>query len=578
MVRLHGNWCGPNWTAGQHKPASDLTEEDRNVPAVDALDTACKHHDINLYDEDPEANNKFYEEVKPLGLSGAVAATFVKAGGPPSHSYLRGEDYITPNRPNPRQPNVSPKMTRQDKIKQWRKQQSTKKQKTSKDEIQRKSQNLRDVQRQEDIDVQTRLAEMQAQEYDPYAIENMEEIQHNVLMGTTDHPMRQEDELSSIEYDIGIRPGDDMSLVNMQSTTEEENTESRALTSQASNPVVNGRETAVNYNVRPEMGIFTETRTAYLPLTMYFSFNRCNRISPVVLKLRLNHPYDILKDNTLVVQNCISNGSLRRNKGLSNDMAQINFRDVNEGYLTAKDESMNYVQLYPFPHTVIGATAADNTGTTRHNSYGTIPHSNCRPGYLKWYTALYKMMHTMACDYRITFLNGADNNACTNAVVYEIDESYTAASGTTGLVPTNVAAGRIAHWPRLKKHKILSKHRHDSIGGPYTIQGTWTPKTNTREVVNEESIKTWYPTAAADTAETSPLWVEQKTLLAYSDEFESHYSSFLNVRVDLRYKVQFKDLIPSVRYPYNTETQLNTIWQNQDGLDPELISHIANPL
>ena len=50
IVRIHGNWCGPNWTAGQKKPAKDLTLRDRDVRCTDKLDCACKVHDIDVYE------------------------------------------------------------------------------------------------------------------------------------------------------------------------------------------------------------------------------------------------------------------------------------------------------------------------------------------------------------------------------------------------------------------------------------------------------------------------------------------------------------------------------------------------
>ena len=50
MVKIHGNWCGPDWTAGQVKPAKDITPADYNVRCTDKLDCACKVHDIDVYE------------------------------------------------------------------------------------------------------------------------------------------------------------------------------------------------------------------------------------------------------------------------------------------------------------------------------------------------------------------------------------------------------------------------------------------------------------------------------------------------------------------------------------------------
>lgn len=85
MVRYHGNWCGPGWTAGQYKDASELTQDDRDVEAVDALDQACKEHDINLHDYPEHAdviNKNFIKRASKLGIKGGVAAAAVYIGGP----------------------------------------------------------------------------------------------------------------------------------------------------------------------------------------------------------------------------------------------------------------------------------------------------------------------------------------------------------------------------------------------------------------------------------------------------------------------------------------------------------------
>ena len=52
IVRIHGNWCGPNWTAGQNVDA--LTYKQRggqfDEPCIDKLDCACRKHDRDCAD------------------------------------------------------------------------------------------------------------------------------------------------------------------------------------------------------------------------------------------------------------------------------------------------------------------------------------------------------------------------------------------------------------------------------------------------------------------------------------------------------------------------------------------------
>ena len=46
MVKIHGNWCGPNWTGGQRVASTDY-KGSWDYPAIDALDKACRAHDLS---------------------------------------------------------------------------------------------------------------------------------------------------------------------------------------------------------------------------------------------------------------------------------------------------------------------------------------------------------------------------------------------------------------------------------------------------------------------------------------------------------------------------------------------------
>jgi len=44
MVKVHGNWCGPNWTGGQKVAAEDYTGP-WDGPVTSKLDACCAAHD-----------------------------------------------------------------------------------------------------------------------------------------------------------------------------------------------------------------------------------------------------------------------------------------------------------------------------------------------------------------------------------------------------------------------------------------------------------------------------------------------------------------------------------------------------
>ena len=47
LVKIHGRWCGPNWTNGRNQTARDykLKGGTFKTPCDDALDCACRTHD-----------------------------------------------------------------------------------------------------------------------------------------------------------------------------------------------------------------------------------------------------------------------------------------------------------------------------------------------------------------------------------------------------------------------------------------------------------------------------------------------------------------------------------------------------
>ena len=47
MIKVHGNWCGPNWTGGRKLSAEEYANRGYSwsAPCTDALDCACRDHD-----------------------------------------------------------------------------------------------------------------------------------------------------------------------------------------------------------------------------------------------------------------------------------------------------------------------------------------------------------------------------------------------------------------------------------------------------------------------------------------------------------------------------------------------------
>lgn len=89
-MRYHGNYCGPNWSAGKHQPSVI----DSNVPAVDEFDQTCLEHDAEYanfndpnYEEEvdlDEADQRFYQQNYGKSIKrtlAAVAVNMARRGG-----------------------------------------------------------------------------------------------------------------------------------------------------------------------------------------------------------------------------------------------------------------------------------------------------------------------------------------------------------------------------------------------------------------------------------------------------------------------------------------------------------------
>lgn len=74
-MRYHGNYCGPNWSAGLHQ-ASVISD----VPAIDEFDATCKEHDgaYALHGNLSAADQQFYKSNMWRGPKRTAAALAVK--------------------------------------------------------------------------------------------------------------------------------------------------------------------------------------------------------------------------------------------------------------------------------------------------------------------------------------------------------------------------------------------------------------------------------------------------------------------------------------------------------------------
>lgn len=316
----------------------------------------------------------------------------------------------------------------------------------------------------------------------------------------------------------------------------EARTASSALTSTGSS---NGTgETQLSPYPRIQRNPFTETLTCALPVTFYLSMNVVDKTTPVFLKIGLNSPYDILTGNTLVAQTI----NTTKVKGLSN-CASKEISTVNHATFTLNNQ---------FPTTVVGATAATATVT----SSGAITDSQVVPNYRSIYERIYESYHTIETKWRVTAEYGSNEGNAGATMFIEYD-AFTGSS-TGQVLPTTKSYQHYKKWNSIGSHRFGARYLANAATESFsnTWDGTWRPGQIARNTRNDEDIKGWYPTGAAP----SPIWTEQLVMLAMGDDFSSSTAeSCFNLRVDLEYLVQFKDLKAALRYPAVGDTGTNII-------------------
>jgi hypothetical protein len=71
MVRIHGQWCGPNWTQGKKQPAN-APGVDFTAPCDDKLDCACRAHDKDCASDPRGCSKKGDQKLIDVALKEAL--------------------------------------------------------------------------------------------------------------------------------------------------------------------------------------------------------------------------------------------------------------------------------------------------------------------------------------------------------------------------------------------------------------------------------------------------------------------------------------------------------------------------
>lgn len=494
-MRAYGNWCGPGWTAGQYKDASKLTEADRNVPAIDALDEACKQHDLDLHDfpEDAKAiNEEFIKTVSNMGITGKLFGLAVKLAGPgptkipktidDNYDYHTTEDainmasgfneFVTPQSQIVKRQKISPS----DKIK------------------------------------------------NKFPWKSLSNLTRNNNMSK--RPIKDTD-------------GD----VEMAST-------SRSM--QPSNTaVMNNQETKISFHKPTYM--LPETYTAKLPSHFYFSgiltgniITATQALDFIIRPLNPRNPLNTTLQsppaNTAgglggafvegLYNAKIPQSALLVTNGTDNPSGGNSFLKGNSPSLTRWT-----AEKYAFPATLLATQQP-------------IPKMwTC-------YSKMYEYYTVIQCDYEIiiepvntTFYTNSDMMVCMVYDTYATDK-------TNNQTLLSAELYNVLHWKDIKKYFVKQPSGIDNESRYTVISGSYKPGQGRRSVENDEDVKTWHKTTSDPTLTeeihfmffNAPFntlsglavngWNDANPPTAAAQRARTCF----NAQVKLSYLVQFKDL------------------------------------
>ena len=297
---------------------------------------------------------------------------------------------------------------------------------------------------------------------------------------------------------------ENVSMENAMSGTSEQPVEAAA-TAQlqiAGGPGGNtvSKETPISI-AQPSYGL-QETHTTILPWSGWLAAAKLDHGGPVQLKLRMNSPYDML-DATTVAANT---------KGLS--------------------------------ATAIGPANTSVGGSFPEDFEASATTAYERPAWRNYWEAVYEYYTVLGCEYEIICTNpvsitaAADQPYNVDAVCAVQFDTYSSTATSTGNVMPLARLSQVRAFKNIKWYRINSKN------GMTIIKGVYRPGQAKRNIVNDGDVKTWTATGAGPATLAEVL-----TLNFWADGLNNYGSTGVNMEINLKYIVQYKDLKVQARYP-----------------------------
>jgi len=288
----------------------------------------------------------------------------------------------------------------------------------------------------------------------------------------------------------------------------------RAASSGASTAVGRGNQETPIYNQVAHYGM-PNTTTVVLPWTNYYTIVTPpnNGASNVGVELRLNSVYDIFPQST----NTATAGA-----------------NITEGRYTKK-----YIGNGTWPNPLLEYPKSSQAdGTSEYPQWRAV------------WDKLYSYYTVLGCHFKITIHNPRNLLKHDCVVAWGMD-SFSVANGGINY-PGGRKLSEMEYWPGLQWKVVKSYNNGEDDETYQVIEGYYKPGMINRNVQNDEDVKTWTAVGAL------PILTERLRMFFGNAAFNTSNDSVgVGIKVQMKYIVQYKDLVLNVMYPASGQTAFN---------------------
>lgn len=191
-----------------------------------------------------------------------------------------------------------------------------------------------------------------------------------------------------------------------------------------------------------------------------------------------------------------------------------------------------------------------------------------QPFWAVYWKKQYEYYTVLGTEYKMTFHNptaiSGENN---NALIVTDQDSYSDTTGSTGNVTPDTVLAELLSFPHIKVKPIAGSGTRQQQGvEPWeVIQGRYKPGQIARNISNDGDVKTWTKTDG-----TLPTLKDIMNVRVGKSPFclnDATQPVGVNVQVEIKMIVQFKDLKVNARYPTTGGLPLITTTLPNDALD-----------